>query len=140
MKRSIKDWIIVLASLLDDVAIALLVLLVLWFFKIPISLPLVIFLVLFFVATVFIMHRLVIPALHKKIRTGSEGMIGLKGEVIEPLAPEGVVRVSNEYWKARAIGEDIAVGENVEIVGLDGLTLRVKHEKQRRRRRTVLSN
>jgi membrane-bound ClpP family serine protease len=140
MKRSIKDWIIVLASLLDDVAIALLVLLVLWFFKIPISLPLVIFLVLFFVATVFIMHRLVIPALHKKIRTGSEGMIGLKGEVIEPLAPEGIVRVSGEYWKARAIGEDIAVGENVEIVGLDGLTLRVKHEKQRRRRRTVLSN
>jgi len=126
MKRSIKDWIIVLASLLDDVAIALLVLVVLWFLKIPISWRVIIFLALFFVATVFIMHRLVIPALHKKIGTGSEGMIGLKGVVIELLAPEGVVRVGGEYWKAIASDKNIAVGEQVEVVGLDGLTLHVK--------------
>ena len=128
MKRSIKDWIIVLASLLDDVAIVLLILVVLWFLKIPISLPVIIFLALFFVATVFIMHRLVIPALHKKIKTGSEGMIGLKGKVIEPLAPEGVVLVSNEYWKARSSDKNIAVGEQVEVVGIDGLTLHVKRK------------
>jgi len=128
MKRTIKDWIIVLASLLDDAAIALLVLLILWSLKIPISLPVIIFLVLLFIVTVFIMHRLVIPALHKKVTTGSEGMIGLKGDVIEPLAPDGVIRVSGEYWKARSVDENIAVGQQVEIVGLDGFILKVKHK------------
>ena len=117
MERSIKDWIIVLASLLDDAAIALLVLLVLWFLGIPVSLPVIIFLVVFFVATVFVMHRLVIPALHKKIKTGSEGMIGLEGKVVEPLMPDGLISVKGEYWKATAAGENIAVGEQVEIVG-----------------------
>ncbi len=126
MKRSIKDWFIVLVALLDDVAIVLLVLLVLWFLKIPISLPAIILLVLFFVATVLLMHRLVIPTLRKKTETGSEGMIGLKGEVIEPLAPEGVVRVGNEYWKAKSSDKNIAVGEQVEVVRIDGLTLHVK--------------
>lgn len=128
MKRSIRDWFIVLVSLLDDLAIVLLVLLVLRFLKISISLPIIIFLMLFFVATVFIMHRLVIPAFHKKIKTGSEGMIGLKGEVTELLAPKGVVRVSDEYWKARSSAETIEVGEQVEIVGVDRLTLQVKRK------------
>ena len=128
MKRSIKDWIIILASLLDDAAIALMVLLLLWLLKIPISLPIIILLVLFFVAVVFVMHRLVIPALHKKVTTGSEGMIGLEGEVIEPLAPEGVIRINNEYWKARSVEENIAAGERVKVTGIDGLTLRVRRK------------
>jgi membrane-bound ClpP family serine protease len=126
MKRGIKDWFIVVAALLDELAVVLLVLLVLWFLKIPISLPVVIFLGLFFVVTVFIMYRLVIPALHKKITTGSEGMIGLKGEVIEPITPEGVVRINNEYWKARSSDSNLAAGEQVEVVGIYGLTLQVK--------------
>jgi membrane protein implicated in regulation of membrane protease activity len=130
MKRSIKDWFIILAALLDELAIVLLVLLLLWFLKIPISLPVIILLVLFFVATVFIMHRLIIPALHKKIETGSEGMIGLKGEVIEPLAPEGVVRVKDEYWKALSSDKNMVAGEQVEVVRIDGLTLHVKHTTQ----------
>ena len=128
MKRRIKDWFIILASLLDDAAVALIVLLILWFLKIPISLPIIIFLVLLFVVAVLAMHRLVIPALHKKVATGSEGMIGLKGKVIEPLVPEGVIRVSGEYWKARSDDENIAVGEQVEILGLDGFTLKVKRK------------
>ncbi len=130
MKSTIKDWLIVLASLLDDVAVALLILVVLWFLKIPISLPIIIFLVLFLVAFAFIMHRAVIPALHRRKVSGSEGMIGLKGTVIEPLAPVGVIKVGDEYWTAKSVGESIAVGEEVEILGLDGLTLRVKPKAQ----------
>ncbi len=128
MKRRIKDWFIILASLLDDAAVALVVLLILWLLKIPISLPIIIFLVLLFVVAILVMHRLVIPALHKKVVTGSEGMIGLKGKAIEPLVPEGLIRVSGEYWKARSDDENIAVGEQVEIVGLDGLTLKIKRK------------
>ena len=128
MKRTVKDWLIVFASLLDDAAIALLILFVLWLLKIPISLSIIIFILLFFVATAFIMHKLLIPALHKKVITGAEGMIGLVGKAVEPLKPNGLIRVKGEYWKATSTGEDIAVGKQVEVVGLDGLTLYVKHK------------
>jgi len=128
MKSTIKDWLIILASLWDDLAVALLVLLVLWLLGIPISLPIIIFLVLFFVATIFIMHKAVIPALHRRKATGSEGMIGLEGEVIEPLTPNGLVKVRGEYWKAKSVGGKIAAGEEVEILGLEGLTLKVKRK------------
>jgi membrane-bound ClpP family serine protease len=131
MNRTVKDWLIVLASLLDDAAVALFILLVLWLLKIPISLPIIILVVLFFVAFAFAIHKLVIPALHKKVSTGTEGMIGLEGKAVEPLTPNGLISIKGEYWEATSTGEDIAVGENVEIVGLDGLTLRVKRKNDR---------
>ena len=129
MKRTIKDWLIVLASLLDDAGAVLLILLVLWFFNITISLSIVILLILLFIALVFIMHRLVIPTLHRRIITGSEGMIGLEGTVIKSLEPSGTVSVKGECWKAKSTGENILAGEQVEIVAMDGLTLQVKRKK-----------
>ncbi len=125
MKRSIKDWLIVLVLLLDEAAALVLVLLVLWFFRIRISLPFVIVIALLLGTFVFLTHKVIIPSFHKKKVTGSEGMIGLEGEVIEPLNPVGVIRVEGEYWRAKSVGEDIAAGEEVEILGLNGLTLRV---------------
>jgi membrane-bound ClpP family serine protease len=53
-------------------------------------------------------------------------MLGLMGTVIEPLTPFGIVRVEGEYWKARSVDENVEAGEDVEIVGLDRLTVRVK--------------
>jgi membrane-bound serine protease (ClpP class) len=130
MQRTVKDWLIVLASLLDDAAIALFILLVLWLLKIPISLPIIIFVVMLFIVSAFVMHKLVIPALHRRKTTGGEGMIGLEGEVVEPLMPNGLISVKGEYWKAISAGKNIAAGEKVEVIGLDGLTLKVKHKKR----------
>ena len=126
MKRTIKDWLIVLVLLLDEAVALGLVLLVLWFFRIRISLPIVIVIALLLGTFAFITHKVIIPSFHKKQVTGSEGMIGLEGEVIEPLTPVGVIRVGGEYWKAKSVGENIAVGEEVEILRLNGLTLTVK--------------
>ena len=81
-------------------------------------------------AFIFITHKVIIPSFHKKKVTGSEGMIGLEGEVIEPLTPIGVVRIEGEYWKAKSVDEDIASGESVEILGLNRLTLEVKRKDQ----------
>jgi len=128
MKRAIKDWLIVLASLSDDAAIVLIVLLVLWLLKIPISWAIIIFLVLLFVVLTFTMHKLIIPALHRRSVTGSEGMIGLEGEVIEPLTPNGLIVVKGEYWQARSVNGNISAGEKVEIVAIDGLTAKVKRK------------
>ena len=130
MKRSIKDWLIVLVLLLDEAVAVVLVLLVLWFFGIKIPLPIIIVIALLLGAFVFITHKVIIPSFHKKKITGSEGMMGLTGEVIEPLAPVGVIRVGDEYWKAKSVGENIAAGEEVEILGLDGLRLTVRLKEQ----------
>ena len=126
MKRSIKDWLIILVLLLDEAVVVALVFLVLWVLGIEIPLPIIIVTALLLGAVVFIMHKAVIPTFLKKRITGSEGMIGLRGEVTEPLTPVGVVRVGGEYWKAKSVGENIAVGEEVEILALDGLKLMVR--------------
>ena len=126
MKSNIKDWLKVLILLLDEAAALVLVFLVLWFLGIKISLPIVIVIALLLGTFAFITHKVIIPSFHKKKVTGSEGMIGLEGEVIEPLMPVGVIRTKGEYWKAKAVGENIAVGEEVEILRVNGLTLMVR--------------
>ncbi|MEE8619197.1 MAG: NfeD family protein [Dehalococcoidales bacterium] len=128
MLRSIKDWLLVGLLLLDEVAALVLVLLVLWFFKIRISFEIVIVIALLLGTFVFITHKVIIPSFHKRKVTGSEGMVGLVGEVIEPLAPVGIVRVEGELWKAKSVDEDIAAGEDVEILRLKRLTLEVKRK------------
>jgi membrane-bound serine protease (ClpP class) len=126
MKRSIKDWFIILILLLDEAAALLLLLLVLWIFDIQIPLPILIVIALLLGGFAFVIQKAVIPALHKRRITGSEGMIGLTGEVTEPLTPVGMVKVGDEYWKARSGGEKIEAGEEVEVLALNGLTLTVK--------------
>jgi len=126
MKSTIKDWLKVLILLLDEAAAVVLVLIVLWMLKIEIPLSAAIILALVLGAVVSITHKAIIPSFHKKKTTGSEGMVGLEGEVIEPLTPVGIIRVGGEYWKAKSVGENIDAGEEVEILGLDGLTLKVK--------------
>lgn len=127
-KLAFKDWLIVGVALLDDVAALALVLLVLWFFKIEISLPIAIVIALLFGTLVFIMQKAIIPSLHRKTATGSEGMIGLEAKVIEPLTPSGVIRVQGEYWKAKSVDGDITAGEDVEILELVKLVLKVKRK------------
>jgi len=129
MLRNIKDWLIVGLLLLDEVAALVLVLLVLWFFKIRISFPIVIVIALLLGTFAFITHKVIIPSFHRRKVTGSEGMIGLEGEVVEPLTPFGVVHVEGELWKAKSVeDDDIAAGEDVEILGLQKLTLEVKRK------------
>ena len=128
MKSSIKDWLKILVLLLDEAAAVGLVLLVIWALRIEIPLPLAIIMAVVFGALVFVIHKAVIPTFHKKQVTGTEGLIGLEGEVIKPLTPVGVIRVEDEYWKAKSVGENIAVGEEVEILGREGLKLMVKHK------------
>ena len=128
MKSTIKDWLKVLVLLLDEVAVVGLVLFVLWVFDIEIPLPIAIVAALLLGIIVFITHKAIIPTFRKKQVTGAEGLIGLEGEVIEPLTPKGLVMVKGEYWKAKSVGENIAVGEEVEILELVGLTLMVRRK------------
>ncbi|HEV2483116.1 MAG TPA: nodulation protein NfeD [Puia sp.] len=67
-----------------------------------------------------------LKAQRRKPVTGQEGLIGLTGVSIEPLAPMGRVQLYSEIWQAITVGGAIGKGEKVEVVGLDKLTLYVK--------------
>ena len=130
MKSTIKDWLKVLILLLDEAAAVVLVLVILRALRIEIPVPIAVVAALLFGALVFIIHKAVIPTFHKKQVTGAEGLIGLEGEVIESLTPVGVIQIGCEYWKAKSVGENIAAGEEVEILDMKGLTLMVKPRDQ----------
>jgi membrane-bound serine protease (ClpP class) len=61
-----------------------------------------------------------------KVVTGVENLVGAVGKAVEPLEPEGHVRIHGELWEARA-PEDVRAGAQVRVVALDGLTLEVEN-------------
>jgi len=128
MKRSIADWGKVLLLLLDEAVVLLVIILALRFFGIRVPLPITILMVLVVGTLVFIIQRAVIGSFHRRQVTGREGMIGLEGIVVEPLTPVGAIAVQGENWRARSVDDNIQVDENVVIVELDGLTLKVKRK------------
>jgi len=72
----------------------------------------------------------VVPALRRQIAdTKDKGMEG-PGIVVESLTPVGLIKVGSEYWKAQSLEGDIEVDESVEVVGQEGLTLRVTRSQQ----------
>lgn len=58
--------------------------------------------------------------------TGKEGLIGRRGTVKVRLEPEGTVLVAGERWDAVTEEGPIAVGEEVEITGVEGFCLHVR--------------
>jgi membrane-bound serine protease (ClpP class) len=56
---------------------------------------------------------------------GPEGMVGRRASVLQGLSPRGLVRLDGETWNAEATGS-IPVGAEVEVTGVEGLTLRVR--------------
>lgn len=68
---------------------------------------------------------LVVRTQLRKPTTGSEGMIGLHGEVRQRVAPHGMVLVAGEYWSAHS-DVPIEPGTPVEVTGIDGLVLHVR--------------
>ena len=60
-----------------------------------------------------------------KVTLGMEGLVGEVGEARARLSPRGKIFVHGEYWNAEGEG-DIEVGEKVEVIGFDGMTLKVR--------------
>lgn len=78
------------------------------------------------ILTFFVITPKVVRAqLDEPIRTGSEGLIGMKGEVREQLNPVGSVYVDGALWKARVADDagELGVGNSVRVDSVDGLTL-----------------
>jgi membrane protein implicated in regulation of membrane protease activity len=90
----------------------------------------------------------VMRAMHQPVETGAEEILHSTGKVVEVGAKDVSVRVHSEMWRAVS-AEKLKPGDLVEIVGIDGLQLRVRkyvdltapqnvvvlHEKRRRMRK-----
>ncbi len=69
----------------------------------------------------------VVQTMKKQPTTGQEAMIGATGTVKVALNPQGSVFVWGERWQATSHnGEEIAIGEQVQVTTIDGFRLTVK--------------
>lgn len=61
----------------------------------------------------------------KQVVSGEEALIGIEATVLNDFATRGYVHVEGERWEATS-DRPVAKGEKVNIVAVDGLTLKVK--------------
>ena len=67
-----------------------------------------------------------VKAQFRRVKTGKEALIGAKGVATTDLKPKGEVRVLGEFWEATVQDGEIANGQAVEVVGMEGMFLVVK--------------
>ena len=58
--------------------------------------------------------------------TGTEGMLGGRAIARTPLSPRGTVLAEGELWSAVTEGEHVAAGEEVTVLSVDRMLLRVR--------------
>ncbi|MFC1932024.1 NfeD family protein [Chloroflexota bacterium] len=71
-------------------------------------------------------YRIGSRALRRKPLVSLPDMVGSKGKVVSPLAPEGMVKIKGELWVAKSAGGEMQPDEEVIVVGQDGLKLVVR--------------
>ena len=64
--------------------------------------------------------------LKKQVPVGLPSMVGTIGRAANSLAPEGLVRIKSELWVATTETGKIQKGDNIKVVGEDGLRLLVR--------------
>jgi membrane-bound serine protease (ClpP class) len=84
-------------------------------------------------AILIMLVRLGIASQRRRPITGTAGMVGERGRVLQPIAPgqAGRVETHGEIWRAQA-DAPIAEGEWVRVTAVDGLTVTVAPESARR--------
>jgi membrane-bound serine protease (ClpP class) len=73
----------------------------------------------------FILITLGLHAQFRKVTTGREGVVGEVGIAKTNIKGSGMVFVDGEIWHAES-EEEIKKGEKIEVIGMDGLYLKVK--------------
>ena len=73
-----------------------------------------------------------VQAMRRPVQTGSEGMIGETGEFVESREADFLVRVRSELWRA-GCGSSLREGDQVKVVAVEGLTLKVQKLDSRAR-------
>jgi membrane-bound ClpP family serine protease len=98
--------------------------------RIPV--PLVLVLMLAWLAWTVFTYRKGTHALLRKPVTGLVDMKGLTGIVVRPLHPDGMVKIAGELWASRSISGRLDPGASVVVVARNGLKLVVRAQESDR--------
>ena len=73
--------------------------------------------------------RALLRARRAPVTTGIEALVGQIGTATSSLTPAGVVRLDGENWSAVSVEGNVRAGESVEVVGVAGVSLRVRRHE-----------
>ena len=107
---------------------AVLLLVILWLLPLwGINIPMwgIILIVVAFLIYEIVTFRLGRRALERKPAIWSEAIVGHCGKATTPLTPNGYVQVNGELWHAFSSDININKGDDIVVVEMDRLTLRV---------------
>ena len=121
IRMSARLILAIVSTLLEEAALVVIVLLGLPRLGIHIPLAGLIVLMVAWCAWSVITYRMGSRALRRKPLLPT--VVGSKGKVVSPLTPGGIIRIKGELWQATSIGGNIDNGEEVTVVGQDGLKL-----------------
>ena len=76
-----------------------------------------------------VMYRVGRQTFYIRPKVAADNIIGSEGRVTKPLAPDGYVKVQGVLWKAICNESELGVGDEVEVVGIEGLKLIVKPKR-----------
>ena len=121
-KMTARLVLAIVSTLLEEAALVVIVLLGLP--KLGIHMPLagLIALMAAWCAYSIFTYRMGSRALRRKPEIALP-LVGSKGEVVSPLAPEGLISIRGELWIAKSAGGRMDTGEEVTVVEQDGLKL-----------------
>ena len=107
---------------------AVLLLVILWLLPLwGINIPMwgIILIVVAFLIYEIVTFRLGRRAMERKPAIWSEAIVGHCGKATTPLTPNGYVQVNGELWHAFSSDINIKKGDDIVVVEMDRLTLRV---------------
>ena len=96
--------------------------------SVEVTLGITLIIVALIVAVIFYVG---VKAQFKRVKTGKEALIGAKGLATTDLKPNGEIRIMGEFWQATAKDSEIATGQAMEVLGMDGMFLVVKSAEQK---------
>jgi len=116
----------VVSTILEEAALAVIVLVGLPELGIKLHLAVLIVLMMVWAAISVLNYQAGSRALKRQPVAGLGTMVGSRGRVVKPLQPEGLIKVGGELWQAKSVGPDIDSGNEVIVVGQDRKILIVR--------------
>lgn len=116
----------VISTILEEAALAVIVLVGLPELGINLHLAVLIVLMIAWAVIAILNYRAGSRALKKQPMAGLGTMVGSRGKVVKPLQPVGLIKVEGELWQAKSIDINIDSGREVVVVGQDRKVLIVR--------------
>lgn len=119
----------IVGTILEEAVLVVIVLWVLPYFNIHIPLWGLVVLMVAIAIFSYVTYWIGKPTFILRPKVALETIIGSEGKVVRPLAPQGYVKVQGVLWKAISAESGLEAGDEVVVVGIDGLKLIVSRKE-----------